>query len=167
MNDHDLEQKLRSLKPTAVAYRPPEDPQVTLRDTCGSLKPDTCNSLKPRWYWLALPLAVAASLLVIVSLFAPEAAKKGIDVPPEIVIANVEPSPPHAYTPKFPTVRQLSREVLAELQLVGKTADGRQQTAGKKEYPVIELTVAEVKYVPDPPRLEGIFHSRSEVNFDL
>ena len=153
MNDHDLEQKLRSLKPTAVAYRPLENPQVTLRFSC--------DSLKPRWYWLALSLAVAASLLVAVSFYAPEAAKKGIDIPPEIVIANVELSPPHVYAPNFSTVRQLSREVLAELQLEPE------YRLNVKEYPVIELTVAKVKYVPDPPRLKRILHSRSEVNFDL
>ena len=153
MNDHDLEQKLRRLKPTAVAYRPPENPQVPLRYTCGSLK--------PRWYWLALPLTAAASLLVTLSFFAPETAKKGIDVPPEIVIADMEPLLPKVFAPKFSTVKQLSREVLAELQL--KT----EYRLNVEDFPIIELTVAEVKHIPDPPRLERILHNRSEVNFDL
>ena len=104
---------------------------------------------------------MAASLLVAVSFFTPETAKKGIDIPPAIVIANIEPSPPHVYAPNFSTVRQLSREVLAELQ------PEPEYRLNVKEYPVIELTVAKVKYVSDPPKLEGIFHSLSEVNFDL
>ena len=144
MNHDDLERRLRSLKPTAVVYRQPEK------------RPNR----RYRLYWLAIPVAAAASLLVLV-FFAPETAKNAAETPSVIVVDTDVPDL------KFSTVRQLSHEMLLELQLAKKTADGSQQTAGNVEYPVIKLAVSAGKYVPAPPRLEGIFHSRSEVNLDL
>ncbi|MCL2004556.1 MAG: hypothetical protein FWG73_00165 [Planctomycetaceae bacterium] len=125
MNHHDLEQQLRKLKPTAVAYRLPENPQVAPRHAYGSL----------RMLNIGLSLTAVALLLVLLYLGPPE---RGLlhETVPEITVANVESPIPEVNTLKFSTARQLSREMLSEMQ----PATDRKIIA---EYPVIELTVAD------------------------
>jgi len=82
-----------------------------------------------------LSLTAVALLLVLLYLGPPE---RGLlhETVPEITVANVESPIPEVNTLKFSTARQLSREMLSEMQ----PATDRKIIA---EYPVIELTVAD------------------------
>jgi hypothetical protein len=119
MNLEDIENELRKLQPTEITYCPPK--RVPKR------------RLKQR-LWLAIPVAAAASLLLVVLFNLPKMQSD------EVVVQKVEPMR-EVFTPHFATVRELYADIAKDLPVV-------QVSPG--EYKIIELTVAESRAVPVP-----------------
>ena len=121
----EFEAKLRRLKPLK--------PGIALCYIPGSLfSRYAYDSLK-----LLLPLT-AASLLVSVWFFMPDVVKNEAEIPLEVAVVEMMKPPRSISPPVFPTVWQMSIEILEEIQ----PATPRKMVP---DYPVIELTVADVR----------------------